>query len=98
MDNLYVEWSSDKAKRNKVKHGVAFGEASTVFSDVWSRTIQDPDHSYEEDRYVTTGLSSARRLLVVVHTDRGSGIPLISARLANARERRVYEEHSEKAN
>ena len=98
MDNLHFEWSPDKARRNKLKHGVSFDEASTVFRDVWSRTIHDPDHSFEEDRFVTTGLSTARRLLVVVHTDRCSGIRLISARIATAQERTVYEERTEKTN
>ena len=57
-----------------------------MFGDPLSRTIHNPDHSSEEDRYVTIGRSNAQRVLVIVHTERGERIRLISARLANRSE------------
>ena len=51
------EWDPDKAKKNQKKHGVSFEEASSVFADPLSITIPDPDHSEEEDRFVTVGES-----------------------------------------
>jgi hypothetical protein len=74
------------------KHGVSFEEAVTTFRDPLSRTIQDPDHSDDEERHLLMGLSSRRRLLVVAHTERGDRIRLITARLASKRERHQYEE------
>lgn len=87
-----VEWDPAKAVSNRRKHGVAFEEAATVFTDPLSSTIPDPLHSQEEERYIIIGRSIQQRLLVVVHTDRGDNIRIISARVANARERKTYEE------
>ncbi len=86
------EWDPDKAESNERKHGVTFDEASTVFGDPLSRTGPDPLHSEEEERWVTLGVSEQGRLLVVVHTDRGEAIRIISARPATGREWRTYAE------
>lgn len=85
------EWDPNKAEKNLLKHGVSFAEAATVFFDPLSITIPDPLHSEEENRFVITGLSYQHRHLVVVHSDRGDRIRLISARPATATERRNYE-------
>jgi uncharacterized DUF497 family protein len=66
--------------------------ASTIFADPLSRTIPDPLHSEDEDRFVILGESNRRRLLVVSFTDRGDNIRIISARVATRRERKDYEE------
>ena len=92
MSGFLFEWSYPKAQSNRRKHGVSFEEASTVFGDPLSRTIHNPDHLAEEDRYVTIGRSNAQRMLVIVHTERGERIRLVSARAATANERRSYEE------
>jgi uncharacterized DUF497 family protein len=88
---LNFEWDANKAKSNLGKHGISFGEASTVFGDPRSLTIPDPTHSELENRFITIG-TSHRKLLVVVHTERGDNIRIISARVASRRERRNYEE------
>jgi uncharacterized DUF497 family protein len=88
---LVFEWDEAKAKASLKKHGVSFEEASTVFGDPLSLTIEDPLHSGEEDRLVTIGQSVAGTFLVVVHTDRGDHIRLISARKATRYERQNYE-------
>ena len=85
------EWDPEKAANNLRKHGISFVEAATVFFDTLSVTIPDPLHSAEEDRFVVTGLSNRRRVLVVVHADRGARIRIISARLASSSERKKYE-------
>jgi len=90
---LKFEWDNRKAISNERKHGVTFEEASTVLSDVLSITIPDPLHPEMEERFVTIGYSDKQRLLVVVHTDRGPAIRLISARAATAHERKRYEQH-----
>lgn len=87
-----VEWEPIKAKTNWRKHGVTFEQAATVFNDSLSFTIPDPLHSEVEERFVIIGQSIRKRLLVVVHTDRGDNIRIISARVANTHERETYEE------
>ena len=86
-----VQWDPNKAKLNLENHGVGFPEASTVFLDTLSLTIPDPSHSFEEDRFITLGLSASYRLLVVCHIELESGIRIISARAATPKERRTYE-------
>jgi hypothetical protein len=63
-----------------------------VFRDVLSATGADPDHSVDEERFVTVGISTGGRLLVISHTDRGDTIRIISARPATPSERGIYEE------
>jgi hypothetical protein len=55
-------------------------------------TFPDPDHSTGEERWLTFGLSSPGRLLVVSHTEHRLKVRLISARPATRRERKIYEE------
>jgi hypothetical protein len=81
-----------KARQNLQKHQIDFSDASTVFSDTLSIPIPDPDHSEDEERWVTMGLSNRQRLLVVVHTEQEETIRIISVRTADRLERRKYEE------
>jgi hypothetical protein len=90
--DLRFEWDAEKAFRNVSKHGVNFEEARTVFDDPLSVTVVDYQHSQEEDRYVDIGLSSSGQLLVVVYTERGGVVRLISSRKATSAERRTYEQ------
>ncbi|HUY13141.1 MAG TPA: BrnT family toxin [Terriglobia bacterium] len=85
-------WDPEKARSNLRKHGVSFEEAASVFRDILSVTVSDPLHSTEESRFVTLGRSERGRTLVVVHTEFGDAIRIISARLATRRERKDYEE------
>jgi uncharacterized DUF497 family protein len=85
-------WNPNKAANNRRKHGVSFLEAITVFDDPLAVTYDDPDHSEQEDRFLTYGLSNQNRLLVVSHTPRDEKAPLISARQATRRERNLYED------
>jgi len=89
---MRFEWDPDKAAWNLRKHGVSFEEAVSVFGDALAVTFDDPDHSFGESRYLTFGLSSEGRLLVVSHTEPVQWIRLISARSATRRERTIYEE------
>jgi uncharacterized DUF497 family protein len=89
---MRYEWDPAKASRNERKHRVSFVEAATVFSDPLATTFDDPDHSSDEDRFITIGHSTAGRLLFVAHADRGAGIRIISARKATRKETHDYEE------
>lgn len=89
---LTLEWDENKSKRNVRKHGVTFGEAKTVFNDPFAITIEDPDHSANEDRYLDIGLSLKGEVLVVWYTERNDSIRLIGCRKATRFERKAYEE------
>ena len=92
MDELRFEWDPHKDEINRVKHGVSFEEARTVFLDEDALIIDDPEHSDTEDRFVILGFSSRANLLVVCHCLRQSGhvIRIISARRATRTEARQY--------
>jgi uncharacterized DUF497 family protein len=85
------EWNASKAAANLRKHKVSFDEAASMFFDPLSATGDDPDHSIEERRFVTFGVSASGRVLVVSHMDRGDAIRIITARLATRAERNIYE-------
>ena len=89
---MQFEWDPDKDKQNQTKHGVSFDEAATVFGDPFAITINDPDHSVDEHRLLTTGHSDRQRLIIVAHTDRNDRVRIINAREVTAAERRNYEE------
>ncbi len=93
VDPIRFEWDPAKAAANLRKHGVSFAEAETAFYDDFAKVLPDPDHSTDdEDRFLLLGLSSALRVLVVVHClrERESVIRLISARRATRAERAAY--------
>ena len=91
---MNFDWSKEKAAANRIKHGISFEEAQTVFNDCEALRIYDPDHSEEEERFVLLGLSSLFRVLVVCHCYREDDeqIRIISARKATKKETAAYEE------
>ncbi len=91
---MEFEWDPRKAEINLRKHGVSFTEAGTVFGDELATTVPDPDHSEDEERFITIGWSNRRRLLMVSHTDRNDRIRIISARELTRNERKAYEEEN----
>lgn len=92
---LLFEWDPNKARLNLNTHGISFDEASTAFRDPLSRTIDDPLHSDDEERFVLIGQSIKGHLLVIVHTETSDRIRIISARLTTRKERFRYEENEE---
>jgi uncharacterized DUF497 family protein len=89
---MKIEWDPKKARLNLRKHKVSFEEASMAMSDPMAATGTDPDHSIAENRYIIFGVSDRGRLLVIAHTKENETIRIISARLANKGERKLYEE------
>lgn len=89
---MKFDWDSKKAEANRRKHGVSFDEAATVFLDPHAISGPDPDHSAEEERYITFGCSKLGRLLAVCHTYRPGTMRIISARRLTQSERKLYEE------
>ena len=93
LHSIRFEWDPLKAAANLRDHGVAFAEAVTVFTDDYALTREDPD-SFDEQRFVTLGMSATSALLVVVITLRERDIYRpISAWKANKPQRRLYEKN-----
>jgi uncharacterized DUF497 family protein len=89
---VIYEWDAKKARANLRKHGVSFEDAATVFLDPLALTFPDPDHSDEEDREITIGLTTKHRVVFVSHCPREERTRIISARRATRKERKQYEE------
>lgn len=89
---MIYEWDPKKATANLRKHGMSFEEAATVFLDPLAITFPDPDHSGEEDREITIGLTTKQRVVFVSHSPRGDRARIIGARRATPKERKQYEE------
>ena len=89
---MNFEWDPVKAAENRRKHRVSFEEATTVFGDPLAISFDDPDHSRDERRMLTFGVSDRRRLLVVSHTFRQRRTRIISVRRADRSEQHIYED------
>lgn len=90
---MNFEWDADKAQKNLENHGVSFELATLVFTDTDRVTVKDTRQDYGEDRFVILGQVEGR-VLVVVTTERDTQqtTRIISARKANKRERRHYDD------
>jgi uncharacterized DUF497 family protein len=87
------DWDPAKDASNRIKHGIGFDDAKSVFArgSRWL-DLDDEAHSDDEIRYRAIG-TTARGVVLVVYTQRdGDVVRIISARKATARERRLYEE------
>ena len=92
VGKLEVEWNDEKNVSNIAKHGISFAEAATVFEDEHGLYLADSSHSESEQRFLLLGVSARRKMITVVHVERGTlRMRLISARLPTAEERRSYE-------
>jgi len=88
---IEIVWSEKKNRLNISNHRVTFSEAGTIFDDPLQISMNDPDHSFDERRYITIGVSEQNRLLIVAHTFDNDKIRIIKARKPTRRERRNYE-------
>lgn len=88
--SVSFEFDPKKAAANLRKHGVSFAEAEPVLYDPMALTCEDAD-ALAERRFLTLGTGALGRVLMVCWTERGPTVRVISARLANAQERKCYE-------
>ena len=90
---MIYAWDPKKAAANLTKHKVSFEEATTVFTDPFALTFDDPDHSMDEQRFITIGTSSKQRIVFLSHADRGEDhVRIIHARPATTTEAHAYQE------
>ena len=90
--SMEFEWDNPRASANQKKHGVSFIEATEVFADDHSSCVHDPDHSYNEERYLLFGATLTENYLVVAFTERSDTFRIISARRMTRQEREAYEQ------
>lgn len=96
MKSIRFEWDENKNQTNKVKHGIDFEEAKTVFYDDDAIVFDDPEHSMEEERFLILGISKHENLCIVSHCYRGEDniIRIISARKATRNETKTYNKYA----
>jgi uncharacterized DUF497 family protein len=90
MHGLHFAWASEKAASNLRKHGVSFEEGRTIFADPDEVMLPDPDHSADEQRYISIGRASNGEVMLACYTEKDDLIRLISVRRAAPAEIRVY--------
>ena len=89
-DDVFV-WNAEKAKENRRKHGIRFEQACEVFHDPSNIFVDASTPS--DDRAAAIGYTTEGSMLFVVHIERLDGmIRIISARLAEPKERSLYED------
>ncbi|MFM8294055.1 MAG: BrnT family toxin [Microcystaceae cyanobacterium] len=94
---MNFDWDNNKNQSNLTKDGISFDEAIALFDDPNILTFEDDRFNYGETRFISIGqitlvTQSKKVIIVVVHTQRNQTIRLISARKANERERKSYEQ------
>lgn len=99
---IRFEWDNAKAASNLAKHGVSFEDAIAVFADPWALMTQDRIEG-QEQRWQTIGLVGGYVVLLVAHTlreddDNIESVRIISARAADRKERKRYEDQDRAAN
>lgn len=92
MESIIFEWDENKNRINKVKHGIDFEEAKTVFYDDDAIMFDDPEHSVNEERFLILGTTEHEKLCIVSHCyrDEDNIIRIISARKATTNETNTY--------
>lgn len=93
---LHFEWDPTKNRINKLKHKISFEEAATVFCDPNALILDDPDHSYEENRFLLIGISRNTHICTISHCYRNQDdtIRIISARKATHKETLAYSKYN----
>lgn len=88
---MIFEWNIEKSEQNLKNHGVSFTEAELAFEDFYAIEEFDDEHSIDEEKRFKMLAMVGERILVVVYTMRGENYRIISARLAERKERELYE-------
>ena len=84
------EWDEAKSEECYTQHGFDFAYAARAFFDPNRIVHADTRHSYGEERYQLIGMIE-KRLFIVIYTPRHDVMRIVSARKANQREVKYYE-------
>lgn len=94
LSEPYVfDWDQGNTVKNLIKHGVECRQAEESFLDENSLILDDIEHSTKEERYLLIGKDHQGIVLYIVFTQRNNKVRVISARIANKKERRFYEQN-----
>ncbi len=98
MENVFgtfvgFQWDRGNNNKNLIRHNVQNWECEQVFFNKPLLVLEDPGHSVAERRWAAFGKTDSGRLLVVIFTNRGNLLRVISARDMNSKERIFYEEN-----
>jgi uncharacterized DUF497 family protein len=85
---MKFEWDENKRQINITKHGIDFIDAQKIF-DYDTVIIEDDRFNYGEQRFIAIGLLNGKTI-VVIYTEIGNKIRIISARKATKNEQRIY--------
>lgn len=86
------EWDKGNLDKNLIKHDITNRETEEVFGNNPLKIFPDLKHLEQEQRFVAYGVTNQNRKLAIVFTLRKEKIRVISARVQNKKERRIYEE------
>lgn len=94
---MEFEWDQNKNYNNIAKHGIDFEQVEAVFDDPFLLVFFDDRQEYGEVREIAIGkmplvTQNQSIIVIVVYTERNGITRLISARKANKKERRFYEQ------
>lgn len=92
------EWDRGNQDKSYKKHGISPNECEEIFLDERLLVIPDLRHGEKEERFIAIGKTSSAKVLFCVFTMRGEKIRVISARMANKKERVLYETKEIKEN
>ena len=90
------EWDKGNIDKSYKKHGIRPDETEEVFLDKDVQIEKDIRHQEKEERYIAIGKTIEDKILFVVFTMRNYAVRIISGRIANKKERRLYEESIKK--
>lgn len=88
------EWDEGNIDKSYQKYEITPNEAEEVFLDESILLLGDIEHSKREERFRAIGKVVEGEILFLAFTLRGNRIRIISARKANKKERRLYEQKS----
>jgi len=88
---IEFEWDKGNIDKNYEKHGITPNQAEEAFLDERLKVKKDFKHSQKEERQIALGKNLTKNILFIVFTRRKNKIRIISARMANIKEKRNYE-------
>jgi len=89
-NTIGFQWDQGNINKNLFKHNVENWECEQIFFNEPLIILDDPKHSFSEQRWAAFGRTDAERQLVVIFTKRDERIRVISARIMNKKERKFY--------
>lgn len=93
---LFFDWDLGNIKKSELKHGILVAESESIFNDNNKLVFDDIKHSISEKRYICIGKSNENRVLFCYFTIRGIKMRIIGIRIANRKEKALYEKGLEK--